>query len=130
MLLSFTYRLTAIYLGFWIVLYVLNPHWVANVIFKTELTPVIQNIMNHNTFLRAPLVALGWFVPVIANQATQRILGFYSGLFLLLSVIVTAANFVITDKSFETHSIARLATEFILGMMFLTASRKPFVIEK
>lgn len=130
MLITFAYRSTAIYLGFWVMLYTLNPQWVAYAIFKTELTPVIQNIMNHNTFLRAPLAALAWYLPIIANTATQKAIGFYSGLFFLLSAIVTTANFAISNNPLELHIIARLAAEFSLGIMFLIATRKPLKIDK
>ena len=123
MLLKFAFRLSAVYLGIWVLALLTIPELVIHAIYKAEISPLIQSLMNHNIFLRMPLVVLCWYFPVIANRETQQHLGFYAGIFWLFTSLVTLSGVTFGEQFAGPIAFFRLPIETGLGLLLLYAAR-------
>ena len=120
--LKLAFRLSAIYLAIWVVLFVLFPDLVAKESYASVVTPVTQKLMTHIVFLWAAMIAIMWSLPSIADSKTQQTFGYYAGAFWLLGALANAVsmNLVMTDIGYM--AITRLLAEPALGLLFVATA--------
>jgi len=123
-LIRLTFHLSAIYLGSWVVLFLLLPDLTAELIYGSELTPVLQKAMINNVFLRSTLVCLCWYLPY-TPESTRISFAYYTGGFwLLVSFSTLIANLALAAGPFSGLAIFRLIVETSIGVLFIIAAKR------